>query len=250
MSTLIQISDPHLFSKTKQEKKGICPYANLMQMLTAVQNHQPDLLVVSGDLVDDITEEAYQHVAKALKPLSCPVLWTLGNHDEPQLAKRILSQHGLPWTTHLEQSPWLIIHVNSHWPNHIGGQLTSAELNQLQDTLQYFPQHPTLIVLHHPPLPIHHHAFDQIMLSNAQALHDIVDQHPQIKIIAFGHIHQAFEQTRKHIRYLGCPSSAHQMKAQEKSFIRENIAPGFRIFRLNDDGTFKTHIERIKTHIS
>ena len=119
-----------------------------------------------------------------------------------------------------------------------------ASLEWLEQQLQQVSE-PTLIALHHPPCSIASDWMDRIKLQNPEELLAIIDQYPQVKLVVFGHIHQAFEEERREVSYLGSPSTCVQFIPKSVEFAIAQAQPGFRLLRLHNDGTFETSIERV-----
>ena len=75
-----QISDLHI-GLTKNGKTGesIDPLANLRRVINEVNERQPDLVIVSGDIGEN--PQAWQQARDALKAVHAPVKFIPGNHD-------------------------------------------------------------------------------------------------------------------------------------------------------------------------
>jgi Icc protein len=82
-------------------------------------------------------------------------------------------------------------------------------------------------------------------LQNSEDLFAVLDRHPQVKLVIFGHIHQNFQQQRQDVEYLGTPSTCVQFEPQSSNFSLDNMQPGFRLLDLYPDGTWKTQVERV-----
>ncbi|MFT4746161.1 MAG: Icc protein, partial [Congregibacter sp.] len=81
---IIQISDCHLFSDTqKTGYNSINPYQSLQHILAEVKFHQPDVLLVTGDISGDGSGQSYQHFSKLLceTKIKCRIGIIPGNHD-------------------------------------------------------------------------------------------------------------------------------------------------------------------------
>ncbi|MEI9424777.1 hypothetical protein O7A70_26795 [Mesorhizobium sp. Cs1299R1N1] len=48
---------------------------------------------------------------------------------------------------------------------------------------------PTILFLHHPPFPLGVDYFREMLLRNGDELETLLDRHPQVKHVAFGHVH-------------------------------------------------------------
>jgi Icc protein len=87
---------------------------------------------------------------------------------------------------------------------------------------------------------------DAIGLQNREALFAILDRHPQVKLVVFGHIHQAFDRSRRGVRYLGAPSTCVQFSPNSDEFaIDAEAQPGFRLLTLYPDGNYETSVQRV-----
>jgi len=80
--TLAQITDTHLLEHPNDLLRGYNPLQNLKTVLHEVARHQPDGLLLTGDLADQGSTAAYEHLQAALSEFDCPVYWLPGNHDD------------------------------------------------------------------------------------------------------------------------------------------------------------------------
>jgi 3',5'-cyclic-AMP phosphodiesterase len=94
---IAQLSDPHIVARGKLFRgpiQGVAPdaerlrrefdTAKYLSRAVAALNElvpQPDITVVTGDLVDHGTPEEYEHFRTLLAPLAMPVFVIPGNHD-------------------------------------------------------------------------------------------------------------------------------------------------------------------------
>jgi Icc protein len=242
-----QITDTHLFADPNQEQKGIVTAKSLQAVLERVKHlsPQPDLLLLTGDLSQDETPESYQYLRSVLSPLAIPTYWIPGNHDDMSLMEQILAQDPIFPHKSFQLGTWQFILLNSAVPSCVYGQLSTQILEWLEYQLQKANNSPTLISLHHPPLPVNSAWMDNISLQNSPDLLAILDRSPQVRLVIFGHIHQEFSRTRQGIHYLGTPSTGVQFAPNLQEFQLDSLPPGFRLFHLYPDGTWKTQVERV-----
>lgn len=243
-----QVTDTHLFAQTWQTLKDIKTAESLQSVLNQLENRQPrpDYLLLTGDLSQDETPESYDRLVNQIAPLGIPAYWLPGNHDS--LAAMQERLQGEPFRTEksFAAGEWRIILLNSRIPGRVEGALAPGELAWLEAQLRQYPQTPTLITLHHPPLPIGSEWMDAIALQNAEEFLALVDRHPQIKLVLFGHIHQEFEHQRREVSYLGSPSTCVQFQPHKQEFgIDSQAQPGFRLLKLFAGGRYETHIKRV-----
>jgi Icc protein len=87
---------------------------------------------------------------------------------------------------------------------------------------------------------------DAIALQNSADFLALVDRHPQVKLVLFGHIHQEFEHQRQGVTYLGSPSTCVQFQPNRREFgIDTQAQPGFRLLTLFPDGSYETRVQRL-----
>lgn len=244
---LAQITDTHILADPQVLLRGCSPLQNLKTILEHLSQESIDGLLLTGDLAEAGEVQAYEHLLALLKPLSIPIYWLAGNHDCLENAHRILSPHYLGTTDSLRSfslGAWELILLNSVLPNAQWGEgyLSEATLQNLETTLTQNDR-PTLIALHHHPLPVGIDWLDQIAVTNGSQLLDQLDRFPNVKVIVFGHIHWAFEHHRKTQAFYGCPASSLQVSPPAP--FSPSTSPGFRLLILRENGTHYTQIHRI-----
>ena len=85
---------------------------------------------------------------------------------------------------------------------------------------------------------------DKIGLTNPEPFWQIVDRHPQVKVVLWGHVHQDFERTRNGVELLATPSTCIQFTSGSDDFAVEPLAPGYRWFELQPSGDYCTLVHR------
>ncbi|MEB3278030.1 MAG: 3',5'-cyclic-AMP phosphodiesterase [Lyngbya sp.] len=244
---VVQISDNHLFANPDEKLMGLTTAESLAAVLNRIRQLKihPDIFLITGDLSQDETSESYEYLRGLITPFNIPTYWIPGNHDDVSLAESVLCQTPLSTEKKLMMGNWKLILLNSQCHRKVYGELTSESLNDLDSQLKQHPEQPTLIALHHPPLEIGSRWMDEIRLRNAEDFFGVIDRYSQVKIVMFGHIHQAFETTRNGVVYLGCPSTCVQFQPQEAELTLDEVAtPGFRILTLFPNGDYHTEIKR------
>ncbi len=242
---VVQISDTHLFADPHGELVGITTADSLKVVLQEIRHlqPQPDLLLLTGDLSQDESLQSYERLRDLIGPLAIPTYWIPGNHDRPIRMEQVLSHAPFSADKVFQKGGWNFILLSSMLTGRVYGEISSESLHWLEQQLQQCDR-PTLLALHHPPCPIESAWMDKIGLRNPDRLFDLVDRYPQVKLITFGHIHQAFETKRNQMTILGCPSTCVQFKPQEADFTIDQIRPGFRRLQLYPNGQFSTSVMR------
>lgn len=158
---------------------------------------RPDFLLVTGDLVDRGTEAEYAHLKDILAPLEMPVRLALGNHDGrdafrsafPGLDYWNASEPFVQYA--LDAGPVRLVVLDTHDPGRASGALCEARLDWLRGRLAEDRGRPTVVALHHPPIPVGMPGMDAIrLLAGADRLCEILAAAPNVERILAGHLHR------------------------------------------------------------
>lgn len=239
---IAQITDCHLPADPQQKYRGINPHGNLKILLKKVRRLKPDLLLATGDLSEDGSKASYVALQKLIKPLGVPVLALPGNHDDAVLLAEIFPGSPTDKISISEHGPWHIIRLNSSMPGKPEGRFSEEMLAELDGFLGQYEQRPCLIVMHHQPIAIGSPWIDKYPLINPQAFLQIVDRHPDIKAVVWGHVHQVYEADRKGTAMLGSPSSAINGLPGAQKFSPDPIGSVFRWLELKSGGSLLSGI--------
>jgi 3',5'-cyclic AMP phosphodiesterase CpdA len=190
---IAQISDPHIIADAHGEAATRLRAAvgHLMRLPTP-----PAAVLVTGDCTDGGTAEEYQLFQELVRPLPMPVYVLPGNHDRRE---RMLSVFGAQGRSALpgfiqyvaDAGPLLLVALDTHIPGGDEGELCAERLEWLKARLGEAPDRPTLLFMHHPPVPCGNEVLDAIGLRHPERLGEIVARHPQVEVVAAGHIHCA-----------------------------------------------------------
>ncbi len=244
---IVQLTDLHLFSDPKEQLLGVNTEESFLAVLDlALQSHEkPDLMILSGDLTQDGSEEAYNRLQGYLSQLDFPCYCLPGNHDNPVLMQSILNRGNIQTSPHIQNNGWQIICLDSKLAGSEGGHLSDQELKKLSKSLADHPNLPTLIAFHHPPLPIDCPWLDTMTLDNPKALFEITNQHPQVKGLLLGHVHQEKDWQKNGVRLLATPSTCFQFKPNTADFELDQQPAGYRRLSLLASGLIETDVYRL-----
>jgi len=252
---IIQISDTHLAREPGPIRPG---YPDSDRQLDAVlaalraREPQPECLLLTGDLAEDPQPEAYARLLEHLTRHAdgWPVAAVAGNHDDPATLQQVLAGAGHGVHGHRRLGDWLLVGLDSCRPGHAGGQLATDELDRLEDTLAQHPQAPSVIAVHHPPVPIGSAWMDRMGLANPAALFAVLDRHPQVRACVFGHIHQDFRGERRGVQLLGCPATCVQFRPHADQLEVDPRPAGYRVLELHADGRLSSRVERVTVGVA
>lgn len=238
---LAQITDAHLLADPQGWLRGRQPLATFERTLAVVAAREPHALLLTGDLSDDGSREAYVALAERVRATALPTLAIAGNHDHPVRLAQYLADDPFHADADLNLGAWRLLALDSSDPPRIAGVLDPEQLRWLAQALDGDPR-PTLVVLHHPPLAIGCPKMDPLALVNGAELRSLLDRFAQVRLCLFGHIHQPFEQRLGSVTYLGTPSCLRQFAPRPGETDAAVAPPGYRWLTLYPDGAWATQV--------
>lgn len=242
-----QITDTHLYAIPDGQLLGLNTRDCLEQVLQRVRQDGPfDLLVASGDLAHDGSEAAYRNLREQVGQLGIPAYCLPGNHDESIAIREQLDSEGFHCVRSHLAGGWQMVFLDSTVEGEDGGHLDDRELDGLSRALDSQPDLPALVWLHHQPVLMGSRWLDTMAVDNPHELFAIIDRHPQVRALVWGHVHQTFEQQRKQQRLLATPSTCLQFLPASENFAIDEIPPGYRWLELYPDGELKTGVTRLE----
>lgn len=239
---VLQLTDSHLYADPSRCLLGINTLETFDQVLAQSLHEQgrPDLLLATGDLVHDASDSGYKRLLGRLKLTGVPCYCLPGNHDLPHKMKQILNQENVHTLPSVQAGGWSVIFLDSTIPGNESGNLDQSQLELLQLLLEAHPDKHTLICLHHHVLPVGSRWMDTMVLKNPDALFDLLGDHPQVKAVLCGHIHQEYEGVHRGVRLIGTPSTCVQFIPGQDDFGIDACPPGYRWLELRPDGVIET----------
>jgi len=241
---LLQFTDTHIYAEPGQCFDGVDTAATLVGALAhaGTFRRSPDAILVTGDLVHDPLPAAYERLATILKSVASPVFCIPGNHDEPSLMHKILATENISTHKSILFDRWIIVLLDTFLPGTHAGKLGVNELAFLDQTLTEYKDKYALICLHHPPVSIGSPWMDRMGLQNPADLFALVDRHPQVRGILWGHIHQEFKSERKAVKLFATPSTCVQFAPQAGNYIKDDKPPAYRHLQLMNSGAIVSEV--------
>ena len=250
--SIAQLTDIHLFEDIEISLVGIQTEASFQEVLGTIKQILPqvDLLLLTGDLTQDGSGASYDRLKSSLDSFAVPAYCLAGNHDDLSLMQTHLPSEYVYLKRSLNVGNWRILMLSSVVVGAVHGYLATSELAWLEETLNAYPDRPTLITFHHPASPLGSKWIDEICLQNQAEFWAICDRYPQVEVVLNGHAHQDFDKIYKtahnSVRCLVTPSTCVQFQPQNHKFQIDNQPPGFRHLRLYADGSMETEVYRLK----
>jgi Icc protein len=200
----------------------------------------PDALLLTGDLAQDGSPEAYARLAGHLLPHGLPAWCIPGNHDAPTVLRATLSGPLFRHERHADFGPWRLVFLNTHDGDRGGGRLSRDELaGGARSLAEPGPEH-ILVVMHHHPIPIDSWLDQSAALDNQDALWALIGEEPRVRAVLFGHVHQAVDRLHGNVRILGTPSTCFQFAPGVETARLDARPPGWRWLDLHDSGDMDT----------
>ena len=229
---IAQISDLHIKRPGTLAYQRVDTGAALVRCVQTL-NHlspRPDLVVISGDLVDTPTGEEYEHLTALLAPLDIPCMAIPGNHDD-----RALMRAALPEQTGAAPAGALnvaravgdldVLLIDSTVPGAPHGALDAATIDWLNAQLAASSTRPALLFLHHPPFATGIAHMDVQNLRNADDLAALLRRHRRVRLIAAGHVHRAVVTMFAEIPATICPAPNHAVALD----LDTRLQPSFKL---------------------
>ena len=246
---ILQITDTHLFADGSCALLGVKSNASFLAVIDEIKkcSRTYDLIVATGDFVQDGTKEAYKFFAEQITTLNTPCVWLPGNHDNYDYMQSVFANYRLlDNKVVLLSDKWIIILLNSQVEGQAYGLLADSELLFLQKNLDRYSDRNALVFLHHHPINSECHWLDQHILKNSIELEKIIQAYPQIKGLGWGHIHQSQDHQWYTCKAFSTPSTCVQFKPNSYNFgLADKDAPGWREITLTNDGMLETEVFRI-----
>jgi 3',5'-cyclic AMP phosphodiesterase CpdA len=196
----------------------IDPSVGLRQAIAKINAFKPtiDLVVGTGDLVNDARLDEYDRLEQLLEKLTVPFLPLPGNHDDrTELRRRFDVLPDGPPDAPIDHVVDLdavrLVCLDTTVPGRHDGHLSEPQLDWLDATLSEARDRTTIVAQHHPPIPSGVPSMDRFGLTGRDAEGAVLGHHRQVTALIGGHYHREI-----HGRFAGtvvscCPSTAVQL---------------------------------------
>jgi Icc protein len=241
---VLHFTDPHLFATADGSLRGRVTHATLQRVLEHYRKSgwSADHVQVTGDIIQDDTREAYVRFRETVRPIGLPVYCVPGNHDIRGMMCEELQDEQFHYCSSVEANNWLIAGIDSSMEGQAAGSLDSSELERLDTLVNNTGAEHVMICLHHPPLPVGSRWLDELALQNAEEFLEHANASGKVRLVVFGHVHQAFDDVYHSLRIIGTPSTCRQFAQDSDTFAVDQKPPAYRRIELYARGGVETEV--------
>jgi Icc protein len=155
---------------------------------------QPEVILLTGDLTNSGTEDAYDHLKELLRPLKAPYLILPGNHDNREQMRHSFNHHSyLPKRGYLnyvvDDFPIQLIGLDTLDEGKDSGLICAERFQWLSEVLNREQGKPQLIFMHHPSTKVGTKLFDSILCKVPEEFNSLISGRKQLLGILAGHYH-------------------------------------------------------------
>jgi Icc protein len=250
---VLQISDTHLHATVDSRMRGVNTYDTFMAVLRRARESArwpADVILVTGDIVQDESRAGYRRFRAEMQPLGAPVFCIPGNHDDPKLMDELLNTAPFTVGGDVRVGPWSFILLNTFLTGEDAGGLGEKRLAALAAALKSHVSQHVIVCMHHQPLPMGSAWLDGVGLRDAAQFLRVIDAYENVRCVVWGHVHQASDRMRGTVRYLSTPSTGSQFLPLSDFFALDNRPPGLRWLELHADGSVETTVDWVAADTS
>ncbi len=198
---IAQITDCHIVEPGGLVADRVDPAAALRRAIDVINALRPlpDLVLATGDLVNDGRPAQYDHLMHLLGELDVGIVLPCpGNHDDRGELRRRFSDvlpsggpdHPIDYV--VDEQPVRLIGLDTVIPGRHDGQLTAAQMAWLDGRLRMAPDRPTVIFQHHPPFRSDIPWMDRECGFVGGSLEaGVLAAHDHVEAVVCGHLHRS-----------------------------------------------------------
>jgi Icc protein len=251
---LAQISDLHVRPEGMTYNNAVDSnrmFADAVEHLNAL-DPQPDLVLITGDLVDKGQDAEYAMLRTLLNGLALPYLLMPGNHDDRERLASAFPEHDYlpqrgPKHYLIDRYPVCLLALDTTVPGKHHGEVDDKGLAWLEESLVATAGAPTMVMMHHPPIETGIPYMDTYMCFGPERIAAVISRFPNVERVLCGHVHRPILQRWAGTVLCSCPSTATQIALQ----LRPDAKPAsYReppacLLHLWHNGVMLTHISYI-----
>ncbi len=235
MTLLVQITDTHILPPGELLHSSVDSARHLQETVRSIgqMRPKPDVVLITGDLVETGDSASYRHFIDLIEPLEMPVYVIPGNHDNPQVMQEAFAN--TPYFPVSDRSFQYIVDDFSFRILALNSKCEGTELPAFDAPRLSWLEHqlglsnkPTLIALHHPPMITGIELSDMGGTEWFQGLKTVLASHEQVKLLICGHCHTDLCGRIGQVPVYMATATSHQLIATRGAMVAPSavIQPG------------------------
>lgn len=253
MFTFLHISDTHISSDPPDHPRWTAeghghPNRGVEALLDVINglSFKLDFILHTGDVCNDPHVGNYYCARDLLLQLPGPIYLLPGNHDSPVRMREILHDgrklHVLR-DDHVQAGSLHLVTLDSTGEDSHLPHLADSQIDFLEERLNAIGGQPTIVALHHMPIPSGVDYFDDKMRPQIGGrIHNVLRHHVgSIAGVFYGHVHLVANTQLDGIMYSCCPSSYYNnfaYPAMPQRITDPDTRGGFSLVMIGERGTF------------
>jgi len=252
MSTrVLNITDLHVVPEVNGDIYGMDSYSSLQRVLEYGLAFNPDLIIVTGDMVEHGDSVSYLRVRQALRSTNLPVFVLPGNHDSSKHMAEDLCGENIHFIDFYDHGGWRMIFLDSQVEGQGYGELSKNQQSRLQEILEESSSRHVLVALHHTPIaPCP--SFNCQLIGAGKFL-EYLSSWGMVRAVIAGHAHLECSARYNEIQVVTTPATSaqciHDTGTSCKDLVDfhashrlDSSRHGYRILDLESDGTFHSEV--------
>jgi len=247
---IVQLTDTHLYGNPEGTLLKMNTKHSLDKVIQVMTGNEKklDLILATGDIAQDASPSAYGRFVSTITELNIPFHWIPGNHDDVETMQKVAAGTAIGQKL-ISVNNWRIFLLDTSIKGQVHGRLAPAELEFLEANLQDMQDDENIehgiVCLHHNPVPGTAGWMRDIGLENGPQFFKTIKRFPKVKCVIYAHIHQELDFEHEGVRCFCTPSTCIQFKPQVTGFELDRLNPGYRTFKLYEDGTIDSRVVRV-----
>lgn len=196
---IAQITDCHVVEPGELVADRVDSGATLARAVRQINElpTPPDLVVATGDLVNDGRAAQYDRFQEIVADLAAPLVPLPGNHDDrTELRSRFADvlpagDADTPIDHVLDLGGLRLVFVDTQVPGSIAGAIRPEQVAWLDGVLAAAPDRSTVVFQHHPPFVTGIGFMDAEAFTGADAYAAMLTHHRQVELVSCGHLHRS-----------------------------------------------------------
>lgn len=195
---ILQLTDTHIKKYANTLLYGVDVRNKFERVIShiSLHNFQFDCFLLTGDIADDGSSEAYEYVANSLANFNKKVFYINGNHDNKDVMIKSFSQFpNFEYLNCYSFGNYVIVGIDSCVIGKDYGFIAENEMNRIKQILDKlaFENKKCILVLHHHPVLVNTPLIDDCPLQNSKEFLELINNYKFVNLILSGHVHNEYK---------------------------------------------------------